>query len=104
MNTIRKGDTVQISTGKDRTRRGKVLQVKPSERMIIVEGLNMVKKHQKPKSAQQPGQIIDKTMPISVEKVQFVCPKCDHATRVGFKVSEGTAKVRYCKKCDQLID
>jgi len=104
MNTIRKGDTVQISTGKDRTKRGKVLQVKPTARMIIVEGLNMVKKHQKAKSAQKPGEIVDKTMPISIEKVQFVCPKCDHATRVGFKAAAGTAKVRYCKKCEQVID
>jgi len=103
---IKKGDTVQVLSGKDRTKRGKVLQVLPLRGKLVVEGVAMVKKHQKAKSAKQPGEIIDKTLPLDVSKVQLVCPKCNQGTRVGYKSAgaDETKKVRFCKKCKQLID
>lgn len=93
---------VQVLSGKDRTKRGKVLQVLPDKGKAIVEGINLAKKHQKPRSTQQPGEIIDKNMPLPISKLQLVCPHCSQGTRVGYKIA-GEKKSRYCKKCEQIF-
>ena len=99
---IRKGDTVLITSGKDRGRKGKVLKVFPKESRILVEGINLRKKHRKPRRSGEKGQIIEMPAPISISNVKLICPKCGKATRVGYKIVE-RKKYRICKKCGQEI-
>jgi len=99
---IVKEDTVLIISGKDRGKKGKVLDVFPKENKAMVEGVNLKKKHQKPKKSGEKGQIISLPGPLSLSSVKLICPKCGKAVRVGFKVT-GKDKVRVCKKCKQEI-
>ena len=99
---IHKGDTVLIISGKDRGRKGKVLKVFPKESRILVEGINLRKKHRKPRRSGEKGQIIEMPAPISISNVKLICPKCGKATRVGYKIVE-RKKYRICKKCGQEI-
>ena len=100
---IKKGDLVEIISGKDKGKRGKVLRVIPKEMKVIVEGVNIVKRHQRPNPRMREGGIVEREAPIYASKVMLVCPNCSQRTRVGFKVVEGK-KVRYCKKCGEIID
>ena len=99
---VKTGDTVKIISGKDRGETGKVLAVSPKEGKVIVEGLNMVKKHVKPKRQGETGGIVDAESAIYSCKVMPVCPKCGKATRVGHKI-EGDKKVRVCKHCGATL-
>ncbi|MDO8424514.1 MAG: 50S ribosomal protein L24 [bacterium] len=99
---IKKGDTVLIISGKDKGKKAKVLKSFPKAGRILVEGVNLRKKHQKPKKAGEKGQIIELSGPINISNVELVCPKCGKPTRIGFKV-EGDKKYRVCKKCEQEI-
>ena len=116
---IKKGDLVQVLSGKDRGKQGKVLEARPSDRRVIVENLNMVKRHTKPRPIRDssriggpsiaPGGVIDKPAPIDVSNVMIVCPACDRPTRVGvtFKEIKGEkVKIRVCRRadCGQEID
>jgi len=101
---IKRGDLVEVISGKDKGKRGKVLRVIPRERKVIVEGVNMVKRHQRPIPQLREGGIIEREAPIYTSKVMVVCPSCDRRTRVGFKILENGDKVRYCKKCGEIID
>ena len=98
---VKAGDTVVLLTGdeKDRGKKGKVLAVSPKEGKVIVEGINVVKKHVKPRKAGDPSGIIETEGAIYASKVQVVCPKCGKATRVAHKVDENGNKSRVCKKC-----
>ena len=102
---IKTGDTVVILTGDDNNRgkQGKVLEVSPKEGKVIVEGLNMVKKHVKPRKAGDPSGIIEAESAIYACKVQVVCPKCKKPTRVGHKINADGTKDRICKKCGEII-
>ena len=95
---VKTNDTVVILTGKDKGKQGKVLAVSPKEGKVIVEGLNMVKKHVKPRRQGETGGIVDAESAIYACKVMPVCPKCNKATRVAHKI-EGDKKVRVCKHC-----
>ena len=99
---IKKGDRVVVLQGKDRGKQGVVMRSLPSSGKVIVEGVNIAKKHQKPTRATMQGGIIDKDMPLDVSNVAIVCPK-DGATRVGYKLTEGGAKARICRKCGQEL-
>ena len=99
---VKTGDNVMIISGKDKGKTGKVLQTSPKEGKVIVEGLNMVTKHVKPRRQGEQGGILQKEAPIYACKVQKVCPKCNKPTRIGHKV-EGDKKVRICKKCGAEI-
>ena len=99
---IKKGDTVLIISGKDKGKKGKLLQVFPKEKRILVEQVNLRKKHQKPKKGGEKGQIIQILAPISVSNVKLICSKCQKAVRVGYKL-EGNKKDRVCKKCEEKI-
>lgn len=99
---IKKGDTVLVISGKSRGKKDKVLSVFPKEGRILVEGVNMMKKHQKPKKSGEKGQIIHLPGKISVSNVKLICPKCNAPARVGYKISGGK-KYRACKKCNQEI-
>jgi len=96
---IRKGDRVRVLTGKDRGKEGEVMRALPSVRKVIVDGVNVARKHQRPTQATQQGGIIDKDMPIPVSNVALVCPSCGKATRVGFRFDSSGQKVRACRKC-----
>jgi large subunit ribosomal protein L24 len=109
---IRKGDLVEVLSGKDVGRRGKVLYVIPSERRLIVESINIVKRHTKPRpvkgsrgSVMQPGGVIEKEAAMRVDNVALVCPRCNHATRVGYRIAENGEKLRHCRRegCGQDI-
>lgn len=100
---IKKGDTVQIMSGKDKGKKGRVIKTLPKENRVIVENVNLRKKHRKPKKGGQKGERIEIPAPISASSVQFVCKNCSKLTRAGFKVLEGGAKIRICKKCGQEL-
>ena len=100
--TIRKGDTVKVIAGKDRGKTGKVLGTVPSERKVVVEGINMVTCHIKPRKQGEEGGIIQKEAPLYACKVMRVCPKCDKPTRAASKIVDGK-KVRVCKHCGAEI-
>ena len=97
---IRKEDQVLIMSGKDRGRKGKVLEVFPQEDRIMVEGVNLRKKHQRPKKRGEKGQIITLPGSISVSNAKLICSNCGKPSRVGFKTLNKN-KVRICKKCNQ---
>jgi len=96
---IKKDDTVQVLTGKDRGKDGVVSRVLPTQGKVIVDGLNVAKKHQRATRATMQGGIIDKDMPIPVANVAVICPSGNHVTRVGYKVDTDGTKTRVCKKC-----
>jgi large subunit ribosomal protein L24 len=99
---IKKGDTVLIISGKYRGKTGKVLRVFPKGGKVLVEGVNIMKKHQKPRKTGEKGQVIEMPSPINISNVKLLCPKCGKPTRVGYKIIEGK-KYRVCKKCGQEI-
>jgi len=128
---IKKDDTVLIISGKYRGKKGKVLRTFPKEKKILVEGVNLVKKHQKPRRTEEKGQIIELPKPIDISNAKLICPKCTKPTRVGYKIISniknlprtepkvlvrgqkspkeslrlptGQAKMRICKKCGEEI-
>jgi len=95
---IRRNDTVVMLSGKDRGKKGKVLFAFPAENKVVVEGLNLVARHQRARRQRQKGQVIHKERAVSASAVQLVCSKCGKPTRVGNKMV-GKNKVRVCKKC-----
>ena len=99
---IKKGDTVLIISGKDRARKGKVIEAFPRQGKVVVEGINLRKKHMKPKKSGEKGQIVETPVPLNVSDVKLICSKCGKPTRVGYKM-EGKRKYRICKKCKQEI-
>lgn len=99
---VKKGDTVIVLSGKDKGKQGKVLSVDPKAGKVVVEKINMVSRHQKPRKQGEEGGIIQKEAPLYACKVMAVCPKCNKATRVAHKV-EGGKKVRVCKHCGAEI-
>ena len=116
---IKKGDLVQILSGKDRGKQGKVLEALPKDGRVVVENLNIVKRHTKPRAmrdssrmggpAMAPGGVIDKPAPVDVSNVMIVCPACDRPTRVGYTFKEikgQKVKIRVCRRadCGQEID
>ncbi len=96
---IKKGDRVRVLTGKDRGKDGNVTRVMPDTGKVIVDGVNVAKKHQKATRATMQGGIIDKDMPLPVANVAIICPACAKPTRVGYSVDPDGTKTRRCKKC-----
>ena len=116
---IRKGDTVQVMKGKDRGKQGRVLEASPKDGRVLIENVNMIVRHQRPRPIQNssrmggpqmdPGGIVEKPAPLPVANVMLVCPTCNRPTRIGTHVKEvkgQTVRVRYCKRadCGQEID
>lgn len=99
---VKKGDTVEVLSGNDKGKRGEVLTVIPKSEKIVVKGINIRKKHVKPRKANEEGGIIPVECSIHSSKVNVVCPKCGKAARIGYKVTE-KGKVRICKKCGAEI-
>ena len=101
---IKKGDKVRVVLGKDRGRTGIVRNVLPGKGQVVVEGINMVKKHVKPSGKDKPGGIIDFEKPLWLNKVMVVCPQCGKQTRIGYQLDKSGGKYRICRKCQSLIN
>ncbi|OGZ73590.1 MAG: 50S ribosomal protein L24 [Candidatus Staskawiczbacteria bacterium RIFCSPLOWO2_01_FULL_38_12b] len=99
---VKKGDTVLIISGKDKGRTAKILKSLVKERRILVEGVNLKKKHVKPKKEGEKGQVISVPLPIDVSNIKFLCPKCGKPTRLGYSI-KGDKKNRICKKCQSEV-
>ncbi len=99
MAKIKKGDRVQVLTGKDRGKQGRVLKRLAKDDKLVVEGVNMVKRHTRPSQSNPQGGIIEKEAPIEVSNVAAICGSCDKPTRIGVRYDDKGAKVRVCKKC-----
>jgi len=101
---VKKDDTVIVITGKDKGKKGRVLAAYPRENRVLIEGVNLVKKHAKPSQANPQGGILNQEAPIHASNVMLVDPKSGKATRVGYKVLENGEKVRVAKKSGEVID
>jgi len=95
---LRKGDNVIVLSGNDKGKTGEILEIIPSTQKVIVKGVNIRKKHVKPRKAGEEGGIIPSEYPIHSSKVNVVCPKCGKASKIGYVIEDGK-KVRVCKKC-----
>ena len=100
---VKKGDTVKVLSGKDKGKTGKVLSVFPSERKILVDGINVATTHKKPRKQGERGGIIKKEAPLYACKVINVCPKCNKTTRLAHKILSNGKKVRVCKHCGETL-
>ena len=100
---VKTGDTVVFLSGKDKGKKGKVMAVSPKEDKVIVEKVNMVKKHVKPRKMGEQGGIVKAEGAMYSSKVQIVCPRCNKPTRVGHKLYEDGTKARICKKCGESL-
>jgi large subunit ribosomal protein L24 len=110
---IKAGDTVQVLTGKDAGKRGPVTRVLPAERRIVVENVNMIKRHTKPRPAPRssgsqqiiPGGVLEREAPVQISNVALVCPACGEPSRVGYRINEKDGnKVRVCRSCGKDVD
>ncbi|OHA70139.1 MAG: 50S ribosomal protein L24 [Candidatus Wildermuthbacteria bacterium RIFCSPHIGHO2_12_FULL_40_12] len=98
---IKKNDTVLIVAGKDRGKKGKVLQVFPKTRRIVVEGVNLRKKHVRPRRSGEKGQIVEMPFSFDASNAKVICMKCKEAVRIGYLVADDGKKYRVCRKCGQ---
>lgn len=99
---IHKGDTVQIMTGKDVGKSGKIIRVYPEDNKVLLENLNLYKKHRRPRRQGEKGETITVARPLAAANVMLVCKNCQRPVRVGYRF-EGDRKVRYCKRCKAVI-
>ncbi|MFN3479529.1 MAG: 50S ribosomal protein L24 [Thermodesulfovibrionales bacterium] len=101
---VKKEDTVLVISGKEKGKKGRVLSVLPSKDSVIIEKVNIIKRHMKPSRKYTQGGIIEKEAPIHISNVMLICPKCNKPTRIGNQLLESGRKVRVCKKCQEVID
>jgi large subunit ribosomal protein L24 len=101
---VRRGDTVAVIAGRERGKRGKVLRVLPAAGRVVVEKINMMKKHQRPTQKLRQGGIIEREAALSLSNVLLVCGRCDQPSRAGIKVLADGRKVRVCRRCGETID
>ncbi|MFC1917489.1 50S ribosomal protein L24 [Chloroflexota bacterium] len=101
---IKKNDNVLVVAGKDRGKKGKVRFAYPEKKKVIVEGVNFIKKHSRAKGQVKQAGIIDLEAPLNISNVMFLCDKCNHPARLGFRTLEDGRKVRFCRTCNEVID
>jgi large subunit ribosomal protein L24 len=101
---IKKNDTAVVLSGKNKGKRGRVISVNPSKEAVMIEGVNVIKRHMKPSKSNAQGGIIEKEAPVHISNTMLVCPKCSKPTRIGSSVLESDKKTRVCKKCKEVID
>jgi len=104
MSHVRRGDTVAVIAGRERGKRGKVLRVLPEAGRVLIEKINLMKKHQRPTQKLRQGGIIEREAPLSLSNVLLVCARCDKPSRAGVKVLGDGRKVRVCRRCGETID
>jgi large subunit ribosomal protein L24 len=102
---IRKNDSVVVTSGRDRGKRGRVLQVVPDKSRVVVEGVNFIKRHTRPNPQKNvKGGIVEREASLSVANVQLVCPECGKPTRIGRRLLDDGRRVRFCRKCNGVVD
>ncbi len=99
---VKKGDNVIVLSGKDKGKKGKVVKSMPKLEKVVVEGINIRKRHIKPRRQGEKGQIIERPAPIHVSNVMVICSKCNKPTRIGYKIYKD-GKSRVCKKCEAVL-
>lgn len=100
---VRKGDTVLVTTGKDKGKKGKVISVNPDKGRVIIDGVNIIKRHTKPTQKMPQGGIMEKPAPVDSSNVMLFCTKCNSPTRISKKILEDGKKVRVCKECGEIL-
>jgi len=101
---VKKDDLVMIVAGKDKGKSGKVLRVLPDKGRVLVESLNLIKRHTRPSRTNNEGGIIEKEAPIAISNVQLLCGGCKKPVRTGIRTLEDGSKVRFCKKCNEIVN
>ncbi|NOR50906.1 MAG: 50S ribosomal protein L24 [Desulfuromonadales bacterium] len=101
---VKKDDQVMVIAGKDKGKSGKVLRVLPEKGRVLVESLNLIKRHTRPSQSNNEGGIIEKEAPIAISNVQLLCPGCNKPARTGIRALEDGSKVRFCKKCNEIVN
>ncbi|MDA3902338.1 MAG: 50S ribosomal protein L24 [Desulfuromusa sp.] len=101
---VKKNDMVKITAGKEQGKTGKVLRVLPGKGRVVVENLNIIKRHTRPNQLNPEGGIIEKSAPMSISNVMLICGSCNQPTRTGVRLLEDGSKTRYCKKCNESVD
>lgn len=101
---VRRNDTVLVIAGKGRGKKGKVRQALPKKNRVMVEGVNIVKRHMRPRAQARQAGIIEREAPIDVSNVMLLCTKCNRPTRIGFRFAEDGSKVRICRRCKEVIE
>jgi large subunit ribosomal protein L24 len=101
--SIKKNDTVLVVTGKEKGKKGRVISVNPAKSKILIERINIIKRHMKPSKKYSQGGIIEKEAPLHISNVMLVCSKCDKPTRIGNTVLSDGKKARICKKCKEVV-
>jgi large subunit ribosomal protein L24 len=104
MNKLKKNDNVLVLAGKDKGKQGQVREMRPKDGRAIVTGINMIKRHQRPRSQMEAGGIIEREAPIQVSNLMLVCKNCGRPSRVGIHFRPDGKKSRYCKKCNEDFD
>ncbi len=100
---LKKDDFVLVRKGKDKEKKGRILAIFPEEATALVEGINFVKKHTRPKRVDRQGGILQKEMPVAIANLAYFCLKCQKATKLGRRYLEDETKVRFCKKCGEIV-
>jgi large subunit ribosomal protein L24 len=101
---VKKDDMVKVMAGKEKGKTGKVLHVFPTKRRVVVESLNVVKRHTRPTQLNPEGGIVEKEAALSIANVMLICSSCSEASRTGIRTLEDGSRVRYCKKCNEIVD
>ena len=101
---VRRNDTVLVITGKDKGKKGKVRYAYPKKNRVLVEGINMIKRHSRARGAARQAGIIEREELICVSKIMVLCDKCNHPTRIGYRFLDDGKKVRVCRSCHEVID
>jgi len=101
---IRKNDTVLVIAGKDKGKKGKVRLAYPKDERVLVDGINLIKRHTRAKGKVRQAGIIEREDPIHVSNVMLLCSRCNHPTRIGFRFLKDGRKVRVCRSCGEVID
>jgi large subunit ribosomal protein L24 len=101
---VKKNDLVMIVAGKDKGKSGKVLRVMPDKGRVVVENLKLIKRHTRPSRSHSEGGIIEKEAPIAISNVQLLCQGCKKPARTGIRALEDGSKVRFCKKCNEIVN
>lgn len=101
---VKRDDTVLVITGKDKGKRGRVREIHPTDGKVVIEGVNIVKKHTRGRQGARQAGVVEQEAPLAAGKVMVVCPKCDRGTRIGYEVLANGQKVRQCRHCGETFD
>lgn len=100
---FKKGDNIVVMIGKDKGRKGKIERIFPKKNKLLIPGINIYKRHTKPRGKDKTGGIIDKVLPLPAANVALLCPKCGKPTRIGYQIDREGNKLRICRKCRALV-